>query len=336
METDEHPPGIETAEDASGPVVWSASDVDPERLRGVAVPAPPHSIFDRFPCWEGDVDPGWDVNFLGIRTRVAFFSLYEELGDFSQRHHLTTTAPVQNEDYFEWIDLLESVVDSRTCFKMIELGAGWGRWLAAGAAAARQVGLDYHLIGVEADPGHFAWMKRHFLDNDIALKKTERFEAAVAGEEGAVWFHTGDSSNWYGQRIADEQQSEAPAPVRSRFRRRKPADTVRQISAVRAISLNNLLQSDTVVDLIDADIQGSEAAVFEASRDRLERVVRRVHIGTHSLENESRLRALFETMGWESIYDFPSNQRNETPYGTMVFQDGIQSWRNPRLQREAG
>ena len=33
------------------------------------------------------------------------------------------------EEYFEWIDVLESVLAADQQFVMIELGAGYGRWL---------------------------------------------------------------------------------------------------------------------------------------------------------------------------------------------------------------
>ena len=53
-----------------------------------------------------------------------------------------------------------------------------------------------------------------------------------------------------------------------------------------AITLGSLLAEDEIVDLVDADIQGSEADVFESTGERLNEVVRRVHIGTHSDDNE--------------------------------------------------
>ena len=255
--------------------------------------------------------------------------MYEQLGDFSQERYEVTTAPVQNEDYFEWTDLLEAVASANGRFTMMELGAGWGRWLVSGALAARHLGLDYRLIGVEADPDHFRWMKRHFLDNDVDLKAARLVEAAVAAEDGSVWFHVGDSANWYGQGVANGPPTKVPRGIASRLKRGNQA---RQIRSVRAVSLGGLLRAEGRVDLIDADIQGSEAAVFEAAADELCRSVRKVHIGTHSVENEQRLRAFFTELGWENGYDWPSGGASDTPYGKMLFQDGVQSWVNPELE----
>src|SRR5262249_16928579 len=53
-------------------------------------------------------------------------------------------------------------------------------------------------------------------------------------------------------------------------------------SKVRAITLNGLLKKTRgVIDLIDADIQGAEGLVFEASAELVDRKVKRVFIGTH-------------------------------------------------------
>src|SRR5262249_33112078 len=153
---------------------------------------------------------------------------------------------------------------------------------------------------------HFRWMREHLVDNGVDLKKTKLIQAAVAATEGKVAFHVGEAADWYGQRI----ESEPPAgQVRNegwlgRFRVRGASDERRLVKAP-AITLGSLLADKEIVDLIDSDIQGSEADVFEAAGDRLSESVRRVHIGTHSEENETRLRALFDGLGWECRNDYP-------------------------------
>jgi FkbM family methyltransferase len=257
--------------------------------------------------------------------------MYERLGDFSSTRSVQAGIPVQNEDYFEWIDLLESVVTSAERFRMIELGAGWGKWLTNGACAARQRGLGYIVVGVEAEPTHFAWMRRHPIDNDIDPSKTQLHNAAVARAEREVRFHVGDPADWYGQKIEPDAPAE-PSPKRwRRVRRSRAAQPRRRLERLQAITLQSLLVEDEVVDLIDSDVQGAEAEVFEAAGDRLTDVVRRVHVGTHSDDNEERLRRLFTRLGWESLNDYPHGRSNETPYRAMLFEDGVQTWVNPRL-----
>jgi FkbM family methyltransferase len=223
---------------------------------------PPHPVFDSFRPWVGWVEPGWDVNFLGVRTRVAFFSVYEQLVDASRGRQVEAERPVPNEDYFEWIALLEAVVEARDSFTMVELGAGWGRWIVHGIAALRAHGeLPYHVVGVEPEPTHFRWMEQHLKDNNVGLRSATLIEAAVARDDGNVWFHVGEAADWYGQRIAHPQEvatdPRRARALRSLLRRHQAKPTVgRTIEPVRAVSVRTVLHELDRVDLIDVDIQG--------------------------------------------------------------------------------
>lgn len=298
-----------------------------------------HPVFHRFDRWSGEIGSGWQVNFLGVRTRAEFTA--QSAGALpAESCRVTTEYPPFDEEYFEWVDILEAVLAAERTFTMIELGAGWGRWLMNAAAAARQRGgLRTRLIGVEAEPTHFRWMQQHFRDNGVEAGSLTLIEAAVAAEDGVVRFHIGDPSSWYGQAIDPNQ----PAPrsarlllgrLRSLVRRRRPRET-RAIVDVRAISLSAILDHVEHVDLIDLDVQGVEAEVLESAPQKLSEKVARVHIGTHSRENESRLRTLFEQLGWEKLNDYPCGTETETPWGPIAFQDGVQTWRNPRVTRSS-
>jgi hypothetical protein len=96
--------------------------------------------------------------------------------------------PQVDEDYFEWIDLLESVIAARGSYTMIELGAGMGRWSVRAALAARQFKprMPFRLIAVEADPVHFDWLRWHFLDNGLDPKEHRLINAAVSDTPGVV------------------------------------------------------------------------------------------------------------------------------------------------------
>src|SRR5436305_2644588 len=105
-----------------------------------------HEVFSRFPRWEGEIPDGYCMNFLGIKTKIAYFTPLRRFlverpdwrGDYP---------PVQDEEYFEWIDLLEAVTKAKKHFTMIELGAGWGRWICNAVAAIRRTSdLPYTLI----------------------------------------------------------------------------------------------------------------------------------------------------------------------------------------------
>lgn len=277
----------------------------------------------QFPQWQGNVESGWSVNFLGARTREAFF---REDPSARGTRFMQTQYPPLNEEYMEWIDLLEAVVNAEGTFTMIELGAGWGRWLVNGAAAARQRGLLFHLIGAEAEPAHFEWLELHLKDNEVPAERATLYQAAVAGADGCVGFHVGDSREWYGQAMAELREEP------QRLLGDSGETVTRTIVAVEAIGIETILRGLEQVDLIDADIQGAEAEVMEAGADAIDRAVKRVHIGTHSRDNEARLRSLFTTLRWDNINDYASLATSETPWGAVNFQDGVQTWVNPKLR----
>ena len=118
---------------------------------------------------------------------------------------------------------------------------------------------------------------------------------------------------WYGQAIADGTWS----PERE--------------VTVDAVTLSDLLEPLERVDLIHCDIQGAEAAVFEEAATLVASKVQRVHVGTHGPNVERRLRQLFSSLYWENVNDYVLGTSAETPWGRMHFQDGVQTWLNPRF-----
>jgi FkbM family methyltransferase len=299
----------------------------------------PPSIFSRFEPWEGEVEPGLQVNWIGVRTRASV----RNARGYAVPTFVRGELPSLSEDYFEWIDVLESVYESEQRFTMVELGAGWGRWLVNAAVASRQLRPErsLRLVGVEAEPTHFRWLEQHLRDNGLDPRQHTLIKAAVAEKDGRVRFQRGAAAEWYGQAIErDDPASKLSGPVSRliRWTRNSVANRAafgphaRKTRRTPAVSLNSLLEPLDTVDLVDADIQGVEADVFEAASDELARKVRRVHIGTHDRENELRLRLLFERLGWESRFDYGCHERNDTAWGPLVFEDGVQSWINPALR----
>jgi FkbM family methyltransferase len=265
-----------------------------------------HDVFTRYAAG-ADRIPNW----IGVTTRRQFFTA--DLNFVSS----TPPAPVDSE-YFEWIDLLESVVDAGDEYTFIELGAGYGRWVVNAAAAVRAFGRScYRLVAVEAEPTHVQWLAQHCADNGVESRSrfgTLRIvDAAVTADGGSVEFAVGNPAGWYGQAVADGTWS--------------PERTER----VRGVRLSMLLNDLTAVDLIHADIQGAELAAVAEAADVLDSTTRRLHIGTHGPDVEAGLREVLSGHGWRCLRDYAAFSRAETPWGEMRFQDGIQTWSNPRL-----
>ncbi len=309
-----------------------------------------HPVFRNFSCWQGTVKTGYANDFLGVLTKTDYYPLPIPS---------MTSYPPFNEEYFEWIDLLEAVITAKSSFTMVELGAGWGRWLCRGVTALRQYdkALPYHLIGIEAEPTHFQWMGEHLVENGIDLTKCTLVQSAITKRDGMCNFLVGDPSECYGQHILIQGSRDGGQTNRLRFYSNYAISSVKAGCSyllhfnfmpiirfflpflkkmqgdgqqAKAISLRTLLRDVDSVDLIDSDIQGSEFDVFSALPKKDFAKIKRIHIGTHSPIVEAQLRRLFTKLGWRNIYDFPMRQTITTEYGEIYFQDGVQSWTNPK------
>ena len=292
-----------------------------------------HPVFADVPRWRGTVAPGWTIDFLGVKTDQRFERGMPYHVDRTEPCYEEPALPGFDEEYFEWIDVLESVKAAADQFTMIELGAGYGRWVARAAAALRQITpLPFKLVAVEPEPTHFRWLREHLRSNGVNPAAHELIEAAVTAEGRRVPFYVGNPSGWYGQAVAE-------APSRGFFRRmgrfvrslgsRTSAEV--SIAWVPSVALREILERHPRVDLIDLDLQGAEAEVLASAIDAIDRQVRRVHVGTHSKQIEKSLRDLFSVRGWILLNDYACLSLNQTPFGEIRFEDGVQTWLNPRL-----
>jgi FkbM family methyltransferase len=281
-----------------------------------------HPVFERFEILtSNEISSDLHYDFLGgVRQKSFDRGILTLLGRRTVIHAPGEIRigdyPGINEGYIEWVDVLETAVAATQSFTMIELGAGYGRWLVRAALAVKQYhgDLPIKLIGVEAEPTHFRWLKQHFRDNGIDPDKHELIEAAVDEQDGEVFFHVGKPDEWYGQAIAEH--TDAPSE---------------SIQKVRAVSLSTILSPLDSVDLIDLDVQGAEFVVLRGAISALNEKVKRVHIGTHGHDIELELRTLFRQNGWYKLNDYACQSTETTPWGDVAFGDGIQTWINPRL-----
>jgi FkbM family methyltransferase len=290
-----------------------------------------HPIFAEFPPFEGVVPAGYIEDYIGTITRGE----YNTWRVYETETRVTAELPPIEEEYFEWVDLLEAVAEARDSFTMYELGAGWGRWSARALTAAARRGLRRSAVLVEADPIHAEWARQHLADNghDVTV-----MEAAVGPRDGVgfivVRYGSGDAvptpREWYGQYLLPPKR---PGRIDGEYAGRPVVMLRPERGAIEVplISLATLLATQTRVDLMDMDVQGSEGDAVAAGIDALTRCVRRLHVGTHSRENEARVRNALGAAGWQCLRDCPGQQVCDTPYGRIRFDDGVQTWVNPNL-----
>ena len=297
-----------------------------------------HPVFCDVLGWRGDVPTGFDVDFLGVKTRIKFTSnMVPDREVKREPYFFKASLPPVSEEYFELIDILEAVKTARREFTMIELGAGYGRWIVRAVAALQQLNpMPYRLVAVEPEPTHFKWLIQHLRDNNINPAEHELIRAAVNSTGERVRFYVGNPSGWYGQAIATGSAGTLKQRVAAWAsavlgRRLSGKGEIVNIVWVKAVTLDQILTKHDRVDLIDLDVQGAELDVLSAAIEPLNRKVKRLHIGTHSVEIEEGLRKLFSSHGWDNVNDYRCLSLNQTPYDEIEFGDGVQTWVNPRL-----
>ncbi len=272
-----------------------------------------HPVFGEFRnLYTGGTIPAFHVNFVGQKTNQAFVTV--DVGAYAEGTGV-------QEERFEWLALLEAILEARRTLVIFELGAGYGRWLVAAACAARlrRPDLTVKLLGVEPEPKHFEYMLQHFRENQLNPQAHELVEAVLNGSGRSAHFIVGHPQEWYGQAIVPEGFAMDAYPA---------ARTV----SLPAVKLVDLLQPYAYVDLIDMDIQGAELEVIEPSIEAMTRTTRRVFVSTHSQEIHAALAGIFQKAGWSLVAMHGwTGDYEDSLFGKILFGDGIQYWINPRI-----
>lgn len=287
-------------------------------------------VFELFSGVHPEAQPGFVVDFLGTRTRTT--SLWDSVRNLDGT---VMDVPVPHDlfEAVEWVGLLKAVASAGVGrFAMMELGAGLAPWLVAGAKAAGLRGIqDIRLLGVEADPGRFELMRQHFLDNDLDPASHELICGAVGAKKGRA--------RW--PRIADPANAAGARPVKKLKLGVDPDDSAYMHGAMEAsidveiLAFEDLLARQAVWDLVHIDVQGWEAQLCAAAAGTLSDRVRWMVIGTHSRLIEGQLLATLHGMGWVLENEKPTRfkfEDGQSSVEAMTDVDGVQVWRNPRLE----
>ncbi len=233
-----------------------------------------HVVFETFERTPPRDDATYHYNFMGTRIAHEFErdlivhnpGFDHKVADGlkasgrSARYDSDPTYPLRNsEDYFEWVDLLTAIDRAKDKFTMIEIGAGYGRWIAnaAGALTRRKSGnpLSMRLIALEADKGRFEMMIRNCQNNGIAKEDVGLYRAACTPDGKPVFMFVNNNYGegvWYDPRI-EAQFAGKPVDILPFTHDNGQKFVIERIPAMR---LDSLLTEP--VDFIDMDIQGAE------------------------------------------------------------------------------
>lgn len=259
------------------------------------------ALLDELAIRPGQPRAGFYLDFLGVQTRVSHQPPGHGWLDGAYLGPPTTDR-LRLHDHQEWGGLLRAAIDARQTgrFVVVELGAGWGPWVSAGARLAVLLGLEPALTAVEADAGHLDFLRSHFADNDLPIERCRLVQAAAGAADGTA-------------------------------ARRDRVDGA--MLEVPCISLETLLADESRIDLLHSDIQGSELEIMAAAIDVLNAKVRRIVIGTHGRSIEDGLFHLFTASGWLLEDDLACRMRPDHRPGdpSMLEARGVQVWVNLSL-----
>jgi FkbM family methyltransferase len=270
------------------------------------------AVFNNFERWAGIADGKSGYDFLGTKTSPT----YRRGLPASDLGQLKPPLPKINDQYPEWVFLLRFVEGYREKSNpvIVDIGAGWGPWLVRAAAAFKQKQIECKLVGVEADPDHYAFLKEHFIENDLDPSQHYLVEGAVSVNTGVSKFETfGDASGPYGQRLTDDAGAGSHA------------------IPVNTYTLDSILQPFSCVDYMTVDIQGAEATIIPGAIDILTQKVARLQLATHNASIHKATRNTLREAGWRLIWEGPYQERAITRWGCIKFEDGSQTWINPKL-----
>ena len=287
------------------------------------------AIFSRFGGPVPDPDPTYLTDFLGARTRASSLAVPQRV--FAGK---VVPLPVPGDyhaEAIEYIGLLKSVEAARGQYVVLELGAGWGPWLVSGGLAARRKGItNIRLVGVEADPQHYEFMRAHLADNGFNPDEHRLIKAAVGAEAGkARWPKIQDAANDWGSRPARVEGEWVDDHDQNYL-----GGLLNEFIDVDILDVTDILRLEPLWDLVHVDVQGWELAVCRRAAPLLKERVRYVIVGTHSRKLDGDICDLFHREGWVLEHEKPTQMRfthGVKELESMNMADGTQVWRNPAL-----
>ena len=265
-----------------------------------------------------EASPQHVTNFMGVKVPPKVFPSHLE-------QYKGTVEPIPipanwHADIAEWGACLRAVELARDTFTVVELGCGWGCWMNNTGVAARRLGLQVHMIGVEGDDGHIAFAHETFADNGFTPDQITLERGIAATAAGVALFpRNASGENWGAEPVfgATEAQQQAAAKAQSH-------------DLLRMVPLSELIGARERIDLLHIDIQGGEGDLIDGSLAVMNEKVGYLMVGTHSRQLEGRI---FDTMlaqGWVLEIERAAILRPQDLVPVVVV-DGVQGWRNPRL-----
>ncbi len=153
-------------------------------------------------------------------------------------------------DIAEWAAALRAVDLANNTFRMAELGCGWGCWMNNAGVAARNAGLETHVIGVEGDEGHVRFAEEACTANGFRPDQFTIWRGIAAPSDGVALFPK--------QNVSGVEYGLEPVFNASEEQRREALKSGK-FDELEMIGLDQVIGEDQRLDLLHIDIQGGEA-----------------------------------------------------------------------------
>ena len=286
-----------------------------------------------------DSDGGGDINFLGVHIPLSVDALRfpgEYWSGRTSDHwpgNPFLPSPL-HEDYFEYVDLLYSICNSRNHFQMAEVGAGYGRWILNASEAIKRyipkkISSSFFL-GFEADPERINFFHEMMKTNNIENSCYKLIEKIIVSgntkkknDKLPFIINKNSASKFGGMTVDDYRDSLSGRKSISN------EDWVR-IEDLPTATLLDSCSKYGIFDFMNFDIQNAEIDVIPGSIDYLNRYVRLAHVGTHSLLADEIVQKTFIDAGWRPRWSFNWQSKIKTGFGQALhFRDGVFSFENP-------
>jgi len=301
-----------------------------EILEAIRCPAlPPH-------------DNTFRVDWMGVRTRLRMMPWTPEHLHVDVYPDLPIPTDMYRSEAEEYVGLALSLLNERTTYRIIEVGAAWAPWVVAGMVVARNLGKQARGIAVEADKLRADWAMQHAADNGIDAiliegssaqireqVKTHRQSPLMLVVRAACW-HEETTLRFP---VLDERDMGGAATPESNPSVDYRGAHVAHID-VPTVTLATLLDDD-ITDLLHIDLQGRELEVLQPNLSVIEQTVRLLAVGTHDRFIEGSLQKQFLSREWALLLDSPSTCVFDGVRPTMAgftVQDGNQLYANAHFR----
>jgi len=158
--------------------------------------------------------PGFATDFLGIKTRIAYFTHMDRFDGKVLKPRSGRRALWRPGVGGHAAGRPRSTrrTDRRRA------GRGWGPWLVVAAHAGKKCGIKtFNLVGLEGSRGHFDYMLTHFKDNGLDPAAHTLIHGIAAATDGVAEFPVFDDprADWGAAAlVAPATQRTTPGPRR--------------------------------------------------------------------------------------------------------------------------